>query len=251
MEERFSRTALMIGEEALEKLRSSRVAIFGVGGVGSFAAEAIARMGVGSITLVDNDTVAPSNLNRQLIALHSTLGRNKVDVAKERILDINPDANVDARAMFYLPENADEIDIASFDCIVDAIDTVSAKIEIIVRADRAGVPVVSSMGTGNKLHPEMLELTDISKTSVCPLARVMRRELKSRGINHLPVVYSKEEPVKLFEDVFLANGKKTVGSISFVPSSAGLLIASKVLELLIKKCYILQVGLLQLLFLNI
>ena len=235
MEERFSRTALMIGEEALEKLRSSRVAIFGVGGVGSFAAEAIARMGVGSITLVDNDTVAPSNLNRQLIALHSTLGRNKVDVAKERILDINPDANVDARAMFYLPENADEIDIASFDCIVDAIDTVSAKIEIIVRADRAGVPVVSSMGTGNKLHPEMLELTDISKTSVCPLARVMRRELKSRGINHLPVVYSKEEPVKLFEDVFLANGKKTVGSISFVPSSAGLLIASKVLELLIKK----------------
>ena len=235
MEERFSRTALMIGEEALEKLRSSRVAIFGVGGVGSFAAEAIARMGVGSITLVDNDTVAPSNLNRQLIALHSTLGRNKVDVAKERILDINPDANVDARAMFYLPENADEIDISSFDCIVDAIDTVSAKIEIIVRADRAGVPVVSSMGTGNKLHPEMLELTDISKTSVCPLARVMRRELKSRGINHLPVVYSKEEPVKLFEDVFLPNGKKTVGSISFVPSSAGLLIASKVLELLIKK----------------
>ena len=235
MEERFSRTALIIGEEALEKLRSSRVAIFGVGGVGSFAAEAIARMGVGSITLVDNDTVAPSNLNRQLIALHSTLGRNKVDVAKERILDINPDANVDARAMFYLPENADEIDIASFDCIVDAIDTVSAKIEIIVRADRAGVPVVSSMGTGNKIHPEMLELTDISKTSVCPLARVMRRELKSRGINHLPVVYSKEEPVKLFEDVFLPNGKKTVGSISFVPSSAGLLIASKVLELLIKK----------------
>jgi tRNA A37 threonylcarbamoyladenosine dehydratase len=235
MEERFSRTALMIGEEAVEKLRSSRVAIFGVGGVGSFAAEAIARMGVGSITLVDNDTVAPSNLNRQLIALHSTLGRNKVDVAKERILDINPDANVDTRAMFYLPENADEIDISSFDCIVDAIDTVSAKIEIIVRADRAGVPVVSSMGTGNKLHPEMLELTDISKTSVCPLARVMRRELKSRGINHLPVVYSKEEPVKLFEDVFLPNGKKTVGSISFVPSSAGLLIASKVLELLIKK----------------
>ena len=235
MEERFSRTALMIGEEAVEKLRSSRVAIFGVGGVGSFAAEAIARMGVGSITLVDNDTVAPSNLNRQLIALHSTLGRNKVDVAKERILDINPDANVDARAMFYLPENADEIDISNFDCIVDAIDTVSAKIEIIVRADRAGVPVVSSMGTGNKLHPEMLELTDISKTSVCPLARVMRRELKSRGINHLPVVYSKEEPVKLFEDAFLTNGKKTVGSISFVPSSAGLLIASKVLELLIKK----------------
>ncbi len=235
MEERFSRTALIIGEEALEKLKRSRVAVFGVGGVGSFAAEAIARMGVGNMTLIDNDTVAPSNLNRQLIALHSTLGKNKVDVAKERILDINPDANVEAKAMFYLPENADEIDISSFDCIVDAIDTVSAKIDIIVRANRAGVPVVSSMGTGNKLHPEMLELTDISKTSVCPLARVMRRELKARGINHLHVVYSKEEPVKLFEDVFLQNGKKTVGSISFVPSSAGLLIASKVLELLTSK----------------
>ena len=235
MEERFSRTALIIGEEALEKLRASRVAVFGVGGVGSFAAEAIARMGVGNITLIDNDIVAPSNLNRQLIALHSTLGRNKVDVAKERILDINPDAVVDARAMFYLPENADEIDVSSFDCIVDAIDTVSAKIELIVRASRAGVPVVSSMGTGNKLHPEMLELTDISKTSVCPLARVMRRELKAHGITHLPVVYSREEPVKTHEDIFLPNGKKTVGSISFVPSSAGLLIASKVLELLTSK----------------
>ena len=235
MEERFSRTALLIGENGVEKMRTSHVAIFGLGGVGSFAAEAIARMGVGNITLIDNDTVAPSNLNRQLIALNSTLGRNKVDVAKERILDINPNANVDAKTMFYLPENADEIDVTRFDCIVDAIDTVSAKIELIVRANKVGVPIISSMGTGNKLHPEMLELTDISKTSVCPLARVMRRELKSRGINHLSVVYSKEEPVKLYEDVFLPNGKKTVGSISFVPSCAGLLIASKVLELLLDK----------------
>lgn len=235
MEERFSRTALIIGEDGVEKLRASSVAIFGVGGVGSFVVEAVARMGVGHITLIDNDTVAPSNLNRQLIALHSTLGKNKVDAAKERILDIDPEADVDARAMFYLPENADEIDVSRFDCIVDAIDTVSAKIELIVRASKAGVPIISSMGTGNKLHPEMLELTDISKTSVCPLARVMRRELKSRGINHLPVVYSKEEPIKPREDTLLPNGKKTVGSISFVPSCAGLLIASKVLEILLNK----------------
>ncbi len=235
MEERFSRTALIIGESGVEKLRSCRVAIFGVGGVGSFAAEAIARMGVGHITLVDNDVVSESNLNRQLIALNSTIGRNKVDIAKERILDINPDADVEAICKFYLPENADEIDVSRFDCIVDAIDTVSAKLELITRANAAGVNIISSMGTGNKLHPEMLEFTDISKTSVCPLARVMRRELKTRGIAHLPVVYSKEEPVPTAKDVFLPNGKKTVGSISFVPSSAGLLIASKVLDMLLAK----------------
>ncbi len=235
MEERFSRTALIIGESGVEKLRSCRVAIFGVGGVGSFAAEAIARMGVGHITLIDNDAVAESNLNRQLIALNSTIGRNKVDVAKERILDINPDADVEAICKFYLPENADEIDVSRFDCIVDAIDTVSAKLELITRANAAGVNIISSMGTGNKLHPEMLEFTDISKTSICPLARVMRRELKARGITHLPVVYSKEEPIPTAKDVFLPNGKKTVGSISFVPSSAGLLIASKVLDMLLAK----------------
>lgn len=235
MEEQFSRTALIIGEDGVEKLRSCRVAIFGVGGVGSFAAEAIARMGVGNITLVDNDVVAESNLNRQLIALHSTLGRYKVDAAKERILDINPSAHVEALQTFYLPENADEIDVSRFDCIVDAIDTVSAKLELITRANAAGVPIISSMGTGNKLHPEMLEIADISQTSVCPLARVMRRELKARGIKHLPVVYSKEEPVQTSKDVFLPNGKKTVGSISFVPSSAGLLIASKVFEILLSK----------------
>lgn len=235
MEEQFSRTALIIGEDGVEKLRSCRVAIFGVGGVGSFAAEAVARMGVGDITLVDNDVVAESNLNRQLIALHSTLGRYKVDVAKERILDINHSAHVEALQTFYLPENADEIDVSRFDCIVDAIDTVSAKLELITRANAAGVPVISSMGTGNKLHPEMLELADISQTSVCPLARVMRRELKARGIKHLPVVYSKEEPVQTAKDVFLPNGKKTVGSISFVPSAAGLLIASKVFEILLSK----------------
>ncbi len=233
MEEGFSRTALLLGENGVERLKNSRVAVFGVGGVGSFTVEALARLGVGHITLVDPDKVAESNLNRQLVALHSTLGMYKVDVAKARILDINPEAEVEALKMFYLPENADELDVSRFDCIVDAIDTVSAKIELIVRAKKAGVHIVSSMGTGNKLHPEMLELADISKTSVCPLARVMRRELRARGIEHLDVVYSREEAIKPREDITLANGKKTVGSISFVPSAAGILLAAKVCELIL------------------
>jgi tRNA A37 threonylcarbamoyladenosine dehydratase len=233
MEERFSRTALLIGENGVERLRQSRVAVFGVGGVGSFTVEALARLGVGHMTLVDADTVAESNLNRQLIALRSTIGKYKVDAARERILDINPDADVESLKMFYLPENADEFDVSRFDCIVDAIDTVSAKLELITRAKAAGVPIISSMGTGNKMHPEMLEIADISKTSVCPLARVMRRELRTRGIKDLTVVYSKEEAIEPKESVFLPNGKKTVGSISFVPSAAGLLIASKVCEILL------------------
>lgn len=233
MEERFSRTALLVGENGVERLGKSRVAVFGVGGVGSFAVEALARLGVGHLTLVDPDTVAESNLNRQLIALHSTLGKYKVDAARERVLDINPGAEVEALKLFYLPENADGFDVSRFDCIVDAIDTVSAKLELITRAKAAGVPIISSMGTGNKMHPELLEISDISKTSVCPLARVMRRELRARGINELDVVYSKEEAMKPQEDVFLPNGKKTVGSISFVPSAAGLLIASKVCEILL------------------
>lgn len=233
MEERFSRTALLIGENGVERLEKSRVAVFGVGGVGSFTVEALARLGVGHLTLVDPDAVAESNLNRQLVALHSTIGEYKVDVAKARILDINPRANVEALKLFYLPENADDFDVSRFDCIVDAIDTVSAKLELITRAKAAGVPIISSMGTGNKMHPEMLEIADISKTSVCPLARVMRRELRARGINELPVVYSKEEAIETRESVFLPNGKKTVGSISFVPSAAGLLIASKVCEILL------------------
>jgi tRNA A37 threonylcarbamoyladenosine dehydratase len=233
MEERFSRTALLIGENGVERLKKSRVAVFGVGGVGSFTVEALARLGVGHFTLVDPDTVAESNLNRQLIALHSTIGKYKVDAARERVLDINPDADVEAMKLFYLPENADEFDVSRFDCIVDAIDTVSAKLELISRAKAAGVPIISSMGTGNKMHPEMLEIADISKTSVCPLARVMRRELRARGIKNLDVVYSKEEAIEPKEDIFLPNGKKTVGSISFVPSAAGLLIAGKVCEILI------------------
>lgn len=233
MEERFSRTALLIGENGVERLRKSRVAVFGVGGVGSFTVEALARLGVGHITLIDPDAVAESNLNRQLIALHSTIGKYKVDVARERILDINPDAEVEAIKLFYLPENADSFEVSRFDCIVDAIDTVSAKLELITRAKAAGIPIISSMGTGNKMHPEMLEIADISKTSVCPLARVMRRELRNRGIKSLDVVYSKEESIEPKDSVFLPNGKKTVGSISFVPSTAGLLIASKVCEILI------------------
>ena len=234
MEERFSRTALLIGENGVERLKKSRVAVFGVGGVGSFTVEALARLGVGHLTLVDPDTVAESNLNRQLIALRSNIGEYKVDAAKARVLDINPDADVEALKLFYLPENADDFDVSRFDCIVDAIDTVSAKLELITRAKAAGIPIISSMGTGNKMHPEMLEISDISKTSVCPLARVMRRELRSRGIKELTVVYSKEEALEPKESVFLPNGKKTVGSISFVPGTAGLLIASKVCEFLLE-----------------
>ena len=234
MEERFSRTALLIGENGVERLKKSRVAVFGVGGVGSFTVEALARLGIGHLTLVDPDTVAESNLNRQLIALRSNIGEYKVDAAKARVLDINPDADVEALKLFYLPENADDFDVSRFDCIVDAIDTVSAKLELITRAKAAGVPIISSMGTGNKMHPEMLEISDISKTSVCPLARVMRRELRSRGIKELAVVYSKEEAIEPKEDIFLPNGKKTVGSISFVPGAAGLLIASKVCEFLLE-----------------
>jgi tRNA A37 threonylcarbamoyladenosine dehydratase len=234
MEEKFSRTALLIGENGVERLKKSRVAVFGVGGVGSFTVEALARLGVEHLTLVDPDTVAESNLNRQLIALHSNIGEYKVDAAKARVLDINPDADVEALKLFYLPENADDFDVSRFDCIVDAIDTVSAKLELITRAKAAGIPIISSMGTGNKMHPEMLEISDISKTSVCPLARVMRRELRSRGIKELTVVYSKEEALEPKESVFLPNGKKTVGSISFVPGTAGLLIASKVCEFLLE-----------------
>ena len=235
MEEKFSRTALLLGENGVERLKNSRVAVFGVGGVGSFTVEALARLGIGHITLVDPDKVVLSNLNRQLVALHSTLGMYKVDVAKARILDINPEAEVEVLKMFYLPENADEFDVSRFDCIVDAIDTVSAKLELIVRAKKAGVHIVSSMGTGNKMQPEMLEISDISKTSVCPLARVMRRELRARGIEHLDVVYSKEEAMKPREDIFLESGKKTVGSVSFVPSAAGILLASRVCELILSE----------------
>lgn len=227
--EELKRTELLLGRESIEKLKNSYIAIFGIGGVGGYTAEALARSGVGKLDLIDNDTVALSNINRQIIALHSTVGRYKVDVMKERIYDINPDAEVNAIRCFFLPENKDEFDFGKYDYIVDAVDTVSAKIAIIEEAKRAGVPVISSMGAGNKLHPEMFELADISKTSVCPLAKVMRNELKKRGITDVKAVYSKEPPIKsgVIDE---KSGKPVPGSISFVPSAAGLIIAGEVIR---------------------
>lgn len=221
MKEQFERTSLLIGEEAINKLNNSKVLIFGVGGVGGYVAEALARTGVGSITIVDKDTVSESNINRQIIALYSTVGRDKVDVLKERMLDINPNLQVDARKCFFLPENAHEFDFSQYDYIVDAVDTVTAKLQIIVQAKEAGVPVISAMGAGNKVHPEMFEIADIYKTEMCPLAKVMRRELKNRGIKKLKVVYSKEKPVYKGD---------VPGSIAFSPSVAGLLMASEVVR---------------------
>ena len=221
MKEQFERTSLLLGEEAINKLNNSKVLIFGVGGVGGYVAEALARTGVGSITIVDKDTVSESNINRQIIALHSTVGKDKVDVLKERMLDINPDIQVDARKCFFLPDNAHEFDFAQYDYIVDAVDTVTAKLQIIVQAKEAGVPVISAMGAGNKVHPEMFEIADIYKTEMCPLAKVMRRELKNRGIKKLKVVYSKEKPVYKGD---------VPGSIAFSPSVAGLLMASEVVR---------------------
>ena len=221
MKEQFERTSLLIGEEAISKLNNSKVLIFGVGGVGGYVAEALARTGVGSITIVDKDTVSESNINRQIIALHSTVGRDKVDVLKERMLDINPNLQIDARKCFFLPDNAHEFDFNQYDYIVDAVDTVTAKLQIIVQAKEAGVPVISAMGAGNKVHPEMFEIADIYKTEMCPLAKVMRRELKNRGIKKLKVVYSKEKPVYKGD---------VPGSIAFSPSVAGLLMASEVVR---------------------
>lgn len=234
MTEQFSRTEMLIGSAALEKLKNSKAAIFGIGGVGGFAVEALARAGIGHFELIDNDTVSVTNLNRQIIALHSTVGRYKTEVMAERIHDINPEAEVTVRNCFFLPENAHEFDFSSYDYVVDAVDTVTAKLAIIAEAKKAGVPVISSMGTGNKLNPTMLEVSDISKTSVCPLAKVMRYELKKRGIKGVKVVYSKEEPIKPAFEAADGRAKRAVpGSISFVPSAAGLIIASEVIKDLI------------------
>lgn len=231
MENQFSRTELLLGKEAVEKLASCRVAVFGVGGVGGFCAEALARSGVGKLDLIDADKVSVSNLNRQIIALHSTVGQYKVDVAKKRFEDINPDIKVNAYTVFYSPETENEFDFSEYDYIVDAIDTVTGKIALVLNAEKAGVPIISSMGAGNKLNPEMFEISDIYKTSVCPLARVMRRELKQRGIKKLKVVYSKEEPKESTES---ESGKPVPGSVAFVPSVAGLIIAGEVIKELIK-----------------
>ena len=202
----FQRTQMLIGKEAIEKLKSSSVAIFGIGGVGSYVAEALARAGVGKFLLCDNDVVSVSNINRQIIALHSTVGKPKTYVMKERILDINPDAEVIEMQNFFSSENAHEFDLNGFSYIVDAIDTVSSKLELISKAKTLSVPIISSMGTGNKLKPTLFEITDIYKTSVCPLARVMRKELKLRGIESLKVLYSREVPKKS-EDVICENGR--------------------------------------------
>ena len=227
----FSRTQLLLGADALEKLKKSHVAVFGVGGVGGYAVEALARTGVGEITLIDNDKVSVSNLNRQIIALYSTVGQYKTQVAKNRLLDINPQIKVHTKELFVLPETVDEIDFSAFDCVVDAIDTVSGKLAIIQKAKSLTIPVISAMGAGNKLDPTAFTVTDISKTSGCPLARVMRKELKKRGIEGVKVVYSKEEPKTL--PASENTGEKTVGSVAFVPSVAGLIVASETVKELI------------------
>lgn len=230
---RFERTALLIGEENVEKLKKAHVAVFGIGGVGGYVVEALCRSGVGTLTLIDKDTVSESNINRQIIALSSTVGRLKTEVAAERAKQINPDICVHTKNVFYLPETEKEFDFSTFDYVVDAIDTVSGKLSIIQRSTEAKVPVISSMGTGNKLDPTAFKVADISKTSVCPLARVMRRELKKRGIERVKVVYSEEEP-KDSKAVDEKSGKTIPASIAFVPSVAGLIIAGEVIKDLIK-----------------
>ena len=234
MLEQYLRTAMLLGEEGIQRLREARVALFGVGGVGSFAGEALIRAGVGSIDLFDNDTVCESNLNRQLIALRSTIGQYKVDAMKARMLDINPDARIEANRLFYLPETADSVDLSAYDYVIDCIDTVKAKIDLVVRCHALNVPIIASMGTGNKLDPTAFEVSDISATSVCPLARVMRQELKKRGITHLKVVYSREiprTPISFAEqEAPQASRRSTPGSISFCPSVAGLILAGEVIK---------------------
>ncbi len=230
--EPFSRTALLLGQEAMERLSCARVAVFGVGGVGGYVCEALARSGVGALDLIDKDQVALSNINRQIIATHKTVGRDKTDVMRERILDINPDAEVRVYPCFFLPETADRFPFSEYDYVVDAVDTVTAKIELAVRAQEAHVPMISSMGAGNKLDASAFRVADIYETRVCPLARVMRRELKKRNVEHLKVVYSEEEPLKQEES--LKQEGKLIGSVAFVPSVAGLILAGEVVKDLVR-----------------
>lgn len=231
MKQEFSRTALLLGEEGVHKLSRARVAVFGVGGVGGYAVEALARSGIGTLDLIDKDVVSLSNINRQIIALHSTVGRYKVEVMKERILDINPEAEVYTYPCFYLPGTAADFDFNKYDYIVDAVDTVSAKIALVMQAKEAGVPIISSMGAGNKLDPSRFEAADIFETEICPLARVMRRELRKRGVEKLKVVYSRETAVAPADtERDLESGKVTPGSLPFVPSAAGLILAGEVIR---------------------
>ena len=221
----FSRTELVVGKDGVEKLNNTKIAIFGLGGVGSLAVEALVRAGIGNLVLIDNDCVELTNLNRQILATHKTIGKPKVEIAKQRILDINPNANVEIHQEFFMPETEGILD-DSIDYIVDCIDTVTAKIELVVRAERLNIPIISCMGTGNKLEPTRFEVADIYKTSICPLAKVMRKELRNRGVKKLKVVYSKEEPIKSNKK----DRNQVPGSISFVPSVAGLIIAGEVVK---------------------
>lgn len=222
MKEELERTAMLIGEEGIEKLAKARVAVFGVGGVGGYVCEALARSGVGTLDLIDKDQVSLSNINRQIIALHSTVGQYKTEVMKERIHDINSEIQVNVHSLFFLPETADRFSFEEYDYVVDAVDTVTAKLELVKRAREKGVPIISCMGAGNKLDPTGFKVADIYKTTMCPLAKVMRRELKKLGIEGLKVVYSEEKPI--------SQGQSTPGSIAFVPSVAGLIIAGEVIR---------------------
>lgn len=235
MQDAFSRTELLLGHEALEKLKNSRVAVFGLGGVGGYVVEALARCGVGTLDLIDHDTISFSNLNRQILATVQTVGRPKAEVAAERVRSINPHAVANALPIFYLPETQDRFDFSQYDYIVDAIDTVTGKLALVQQANSTHTPIISSMGTGNKLDPTAFEVADINQTSMCPLARIMRKELKKRGIAHLKVVYSKEEPLTPSQaDEALPEGRRQIpGSISFVPSVAGLILAGEVIKDLI------------------
>ena len=247
----FSRTELLLGKDAMEKLADSRVAVFGIGGVGGYTVEALARSGVGTIDIIDDDKVCLTNINRQIYATHKTVGKYKVDVAKERILEINPQANVNIFKTFYSPETVDSFDFNNYDYVVDAIDTVTGKIELVMNADKTGTPIISCMGAGNKLNPADFEVADIYKTSVCPLAKVMRHELRKRGIKKLKVVYSKEKPIIPIEDMAISckahcicppgtarkctQRRQVPGSNAFVPSVVGLIIAGEVIKDLCKK----------------
>ena len=237
MDQQFSRTQILLGEDAMTRLQNARVAVFGIGGVGGYTVEALARSGIGKLDLIDSDTVSVSNINRQLFATHSTVGRYKVEVAKERILDINPQAIVTVHPVFYTPETADQFDLSQYDYIVDAIDTVTGKLCLAERAFAVGTPIISCMGAGNKLCGTAFQVADISKTTICPLARVMRKELKKRGIAHMKVVYSTEEALKPVgaEEEAAAIGKRQIpGSTSYIPGIAGLLLAGEVIQDLAK-----------------
>ncbi len=234
MKEQFSRTAKILGENSIKTLSRCRVAVFGIGGVGGYAAEALARAGVGALDLIDSDRVSESNINRQIIALHSTVGLYKTEVMKARIADINPDCKVAVYNCFYLPETAEQFDLSQYDYIVDAVDTVTAKIDIICRAKDLSVPVISAMGAGNKLDPTRFRVADIYSTKVCPLARVMRASLKKHGVKDLKVVYSEEEPI-LSNEKDTESGKPIPGSLPFVPSVMGLIIAGEVVKDLVKQ----------------